>query len=105
AAALEQVEDHYVASGWECRSWTMNSSAPAGGTQPIIEKLLELGFRPATADIMLLQRESNVIPASADAGIKIIPARASFRHTRQLFEEELLRMRQPAALAAAAMLH
>ena len=103
AAALQQVEEHFSAHQSACRSWTMNPSANADATRPIVEGLQERGFKSVTVDILLLQRHPDAVRAAED--LKIVPARASFRHTQEMFEAENSRMHQPAALAAAAMLH
>src|SRR5207245_6302591 len=56
-----------------------------------------------TNDVMALHQAA--LPPLADiSGVKIIPARASFRHTRQLVEESAARWKTP-QLTDAKMLH
>jgi ribosomal protein S18 acetylase RimI-like enzyme len=101
--AFTQVESHYAEKNLRCIYWTPNPSAPANRTQPLIDLLLSRAYQPASNDIMHLQhlptRTAPEIP-----GLKIIPARASFRHTRQLFDEHSTRWRTP-QVAEADMTH
>ncbi len=102
-AAFDEVESHYAAKNLRCIYWTMNPSAPPDRTQPIIDLLLSRGYRAGSNDIMHLQhlptRSLPEIP-----GLKIIPARASFRHARQLFDEHSARWKTP-QVAEADMTH
>src|SRR5881394_1236818 len=101
--AFNQVEAHYAAENTKCFYWTFNPSAPPQRTQPLIDLLLSRGHRAFSNDIMALQQAT--LPPSADlSGLKIIPARASFRHTRQLMEESAARHKTP-QLVEATMLH
>jgi ribosomal-protein-alanine N-acetyltransferase len=101
--AFDQVEGHYASKNTKCFYWTFNPSAPPQRTGPLMELLLSRGYQVFGNDIMALQRAT--MPASSDvAGLKIIPARASFRHARQLFEESAARYKTP-QLVEAMMLH
>ena len=101
--AFAQVESHYGSKNTKCFYWTLNPSAPPQRTQPLIELLLSRGHRVFSNDIMVLQQAT--LLSSADIpGVKIIPARASFRHTRQLLEESAARYKTP-QLVEAMMLH
>src|SRR5437870_8408826 len=92
--AFHQVESHYASKNTKCFHWTFNPSAPPPRTQPLIDLLLSRGHRVFTNDVMALHRAA--LPPLADiSGVKIIPARASFRHTRQLMEESAARWKTP----------
>ncbi|HEV8604024.1 MAG TPA: GNAT family N-acetyltransferase [Tepidisphaeraceae bacterium] len=101
--ALNQVEAHYASKKTKCAYWTFNPSAPPPRTQPLLDLLLSRGHRAYTNDIMVLQ-QARPQPLPDIPGLKIIPARASFRHARQLFEESATRWKTP-QLADAKMLH
>src|SRR6266571_4405104 len=101
--AFSQVESHYASKGTKCFYWTFNPSAPAQRTQPMIDLLLSRGHQAFSNDIMALQ-QALARPLADITGLKIIPARASFRHTRQLLEESAMRYKT-AQLADAKMLH
>ncbi|HEV8378547.1 MAG TPA: GNAT family N-acetyltransferase [Tepidisphaeraceae bacterium] len=101
--AFEQVEAHYASKGTKCFYWTFNPSAPPQRTQPLIELLLSRGYQAFSNDIMAL-RQAAVRPLPDIEGLKIIPARASFRHTRQILQEAVTREKTP-QLADADMLH
>jgi ribosomal protein S18 acetylase RimI-like enzyme len=85
AAAVEEVRGHFAQRGARCRQWIMNPSAPIDRTAPLVEHLLGSGHRASHSDIMHLSRLPS-LPDGAAAGLQVIPARASFRHTRQLLE-------------------
>lgn len=102
AQAYEQVASYYQNRGVRCAYWTMNPSAPESRTRPMVEHLLSLGYRAESAEILLLGRTPQA--AVSDAGLKIIPARASFRHTRLLAEDAARQWNAP-QLADARMLH
>jgi ribosomal-protein-alanine N-acetyltransferase len=86
AAAIAEAEDHFRAAGSRLRKSVPNPSAPAELTAPLLEPLLAAGFARRTYDIMHLSGS----PAGAVeevGGLAIIPARASFRHARELASE------------------
>lgn len=103
-SAIEQIEQHYASVGAQVWQWVMNPSAPPEQTRPMIESLLAGGYESSSHDIMYLER----IPAALLAGdhppIQIIPARASFKHARQLNEQAAARWNEP-QLADAGMAH
>jgi ribosomal protein S18 acetylase RimI-like enzyme len=100
--AFEQVEAHYASKGTRCFYWTFNPSAPAQRTQPLMELLLSRGHQAFSNDVMALH-QAPLRAVGEMAGVKIIPARASFRHTRQILEESA--ERYTPQLADANMLH
>jgi RimJ/RimL family protein N-acetyltransferase len=104
AQAMAMVEVHYAEKKARCAYWTMNSSAPADQTRPMVDHLLEQGYRAIVSDVLALgyAPDGRIIEAP---GIKIIPTRASFRHARELFEEIDRARAHPPACAEAKMLH
>jgi len=101
--AFEQVEAHYASKKTKCYYWTFNPSAPPQRTQPLMELLLSRGYQIFSNDVMALRRAAGR-PLPDIEGLKIIPARASFRHTRQILEESSTRYKT-AQLVDANMLH
>ena len=93
-AALEQVCAHYAGRGVACYSWTMNPSAPESATKPIADLLVARGHRADSAHLMLLDRIPPLRIADVE-GVKVIPARASFKHARMLFDESAARWGVP----------
>ena len=88
--AFEQVQAHYAARKVQCHYWTMNPSAPEAQTKPLIEHLVARGYHADSTNLMLLDRIPPIrVPAFDD--VKIIPARASFKHTKMLFDESAKR--------------
>jgi ribosomal protein S18 acetylase RimI-like enzyme len=88
AAAVAEVDAHYAGRGVCCAYWVMNPSAPEIQTRPLAEYLLASGRHVVRDDIFYLRK----IPAGVlapVAGLTIIPARASYRHSRELAGEGL----------------
>jgi ribosomal protein S18 acetylase RimI-like enzyme len=86
ADVVAHVDETYRAAGVRCCKWTINPSMPPERTRPLEEHLLSNGFRRETFDLMYLKgRPAGTIEEVS--GLKIIPARASFRHARQLIEK------------------
>jgi GNAT superfamily N-acetyltransferase len=84
--AVAEVSAHYAARGTTCAYWIMNPSADPSQTTPLVDHLLAHGHR-ARIDQILHLRRSHAAPVAAPADLKIIPARASYRHARALAEE------------------
>jgi ribosomal protein S18 acetylase RimI-like enzyme len=103
AAAVDLVGTYYAQRKTSCAYWTMNPSAPESATRPMVEYLLSAGYRENAAGILLLTHTPKNRIAEA-GGLKIIPARASYRHTRILAEESARSWGAP-ELAEAWMLH
>jgi ribosomal protein S18 acetylase RimI-like enzyme len=105
AEAVEMVEQHFAERRTQCHAWVVNPSAKASQTGPLVEHLLSRGYRTRSEDILYLQHLPQVPPIDA-GGVKVIPARASFRHVRELAAESS-RVHGDAAdqLVEAAMLH
>jgi ribosomal protein S18 acetylase RimI-like enzyme len=83
---FEEVENYFRAKKVPCYYWSFLPSISPEAARPMVELLLSRGYQPIQSDIMAL---GQIAPGAAVeiADVKIIPARASFRHTRQLFEE------------------
>jgi ribosomal-protein-alanine N-acetyltransferase len=81
--AMQEVEAHYSALGTRCAYWVMNPSAEDVQTRPLIDHLLASGYTAQVDHILRLQKiPSQSIPEVP--GLKIIPARASYKHAREL---------------------
>jgi ribosomal protein S18 acetylase RimI-like enzyme len=83
---MKEVEECFAGKGSRCLKWVMNPSAPEGQTRPIVEHLLRLGYRAREWEVFYL-RHAPEGPVAQVGGLKIIPARASYRHSRELAEE------------------
>ena len=102
-AAFAMVSAHYEQRQARCAYWVMNPSTAESATRPMAEYLVSNGYRANCADIMVLPHAPRRAVAEA-ANLKIIPARASFRHARMLAEESARRWNAP-QLVDAFMLH
>ena len=103
AEAVEEVRRHFEHAGTACRQWILNPSAPEAQTRPLSDHLTASRWRPYPYDVMHLAGR----PAGAVAeavGLTVIPARASFRHARELADEAAAAHGVP-QLAEASMLH
>ncbi|MGH7178324.1 MAG: GNAT family N-acetyltransferase [Tepidisphaeraceae bacterium] len=100
--AFDIAREHFAQCNSECRNWLMNPSAEPARTAPLAEHLLSRGFTAHDSDIMYLRHPPATIRETG--GLTIIPARASFRHMRQLADEASKRRQEP-TLADAVMMH
>jgi ribosomal protein S18 acetylase RimI-like enzyme len=93
-AAYDEVEAHFSARGVRCLSWILNPSAPPEQTRLLVGFLSGRGWRNWPLDILYLagQKPSAIKEVG---GLTIIPARASFRHTRALAEQIAAEWREP----------
>src|SRR3954452_4782059 len=103
AGVIERVEHHYASLASRCYQWVMNPSAPPQRSEPLVAELLARRYTIRSSDLLYMNRMPST-PIVEAGGLKIIPARASFRHARQLAEEAALRWNAP-KLADAAMMH
>lgn len=104
--ALAEVQAHFSSRRARCTNWVLNPSAPPEQTQPLIEWFSSCQARSHREDILHLMRPPNST-AAAPADVKIIPARASYRHVQELGQEQVSR-RDPQSAAQgleAMMLH
>jgi ribosomal protein S18 acetylase RimI-like enzyme len=84
--AFAAVEEHFAAAGTRCLSWTMNPAAPSARTAPMADFLSSRGLARVTHDVLRLEG-APAEPIRQPADLTIIPARASFRHTRAIAED------------------
>src|SRR4051794_26676786 len=103
ADAAREVDEHFAALGVRCAQYTMNPSAPAARTAPLAEHLLAAGWRAMAVDVLHLAGAPAGVVREA-GGLTIIPARASYRHSRILADEAATLFSEP-QVAEAAMLH
>jgi GNAT superfamily N-acetyltransferase len=102
-SAAAAVQRHFADAGCTCDRWVMNPSAESSRVLPLVENLLSRGFSKQATDIFHLPQLPS-IQINETPGLKIIPARASYRHLRILSEEKAARWNEP-QLADAAELH
>jgi ribosomal protein S18 acetylase RimI-like enzyme len=101
--AVRQVQTFYASRGCTCYQWVPNPSAEPGRVAPLVDHLLTLGHRRQASDVMHLK----YLPRGAIAerpDLKIIPARASYRHVQELATEASQRWNEP-QLVDATLLH
>jgi ribosomal protein S18 acetylase RimI-like enzyme len=102
AQVVTAAEAHFARAGLRCQCWTLDPAAPGARTDALGEHLSSLGFRRDANDVMYLQGTPAAIQEVGN--LSIIPARASFRHVRELLTEALEKYHHP-PLAEASMLH
>ncbi len=103
--ALRLAEQHFAAAGATCWQWVMNPSAPPPRTRPMVDHLLALGYTTDACDVMHVDRmPAAPVAIPRDLGLTVIPARASFRHARELHAEGAAAWNTP-ELADADMMH
>jgi ribosomal protein S18 acetylase RimI-like enzyme len=100
---VEQVHRHFTDAGSRCWQWVLNISAPPDRTAPLGELLIGRSYHQKPLDILHLPQLPRVAPPSMP-DLKIIPARAAFRHLRALAQEQPIRRSQP-QLVDATMQH
>ena len=86
ADAVAQAEAHFAEQGVRCSKWALAPAAPQEQTLPLAEHLLATGYSRGGYDILYMTGQP-ASPIEEVGGLTIIPARASFRHARQLSEE------------------
>ena len=101
--AMAEVAAHFAAAGTRCWVWEMNPAAPLERTKPLVDYLLASGYIRDAGDVMYLKGFPTE-PLREVGNLKIIPARASFRHVRTLAEESARDWNEP-QLADARLLH
>src|SRR5688572_29968273 len=86
AEAVAEVDAHFTAQGTACRRWVLAPSAHPARTRPLVDYFMANRWTTHTFDIWHLARPP--MRAAVEApGLTIIPARASFRHARELADE------------------
>lgn len=102
--AVAQVEEHFAAQGTRCAKWSMNLAARVERLEPLTEHLLSLGHWVYTAEVFHLVGMPKQ-PVRDAVGLTVIPARASFRHARQLAEEDAAEKKHGPQLVQASLMH
>jgi ribosomal protein S18 acetylase RimI-like enzyme len=102
AAAVAEAQKHFGSNRSRIGKWVMNPSEPADKTTPLADYLVAHGHTRRALDILHLagQPEASVREVG---GLRIIPARASFKHARQIAEENAATLTPQ--LADATILH
>jgi ribosomal protein S18 acetylase RimI-like enzyme len=103
AAVCQQVQDHFAQAGGVCRRWVLNPSVPSQQTQPLAEELVRRKCTPRSLDVLHLPRLPQS-PVHEVGGLRVIPARASYKHWRALAEQDASAF-DTMQLADAAVLH
>jgi ribosomal protein S18 acetylase RimI-like enzyme len=101
--AVAAVDEAFSRQGARCRQWVMNPAATPARTAPLVRYLISAGCSVEAKDILCLAGAASWAAGEAPR-LTIIPARASFRHARQLADESARWDGEP-QLADAAMLH
>jgi ribosomal protein S18 acetylase RimI-like enzyme len=83
--AVTDVNQFFLTQGSGCRTWVMNPSSPKEKTEPLAAYLVDHGAAIVANDILYL-RGRPAIAIREQPGLTIIPARASFKHARQIAE-------------------
>lgn len=102
--AVRMAEEHFAQQEAPCWQWVMNPSADESETRPLVDHLLANGHTRVISDMMHLEHLPTQPIRIRSEGLTIIPARASFKHTRILMEESASMWHTP-ELADAAMMH
>jgi ribosomal protein S18 acetylase RimI-like enzyme len=84
---VAEVEAHYAARGARCLAWQLNPSAPAERVGPLAEHLLAAGYAGVGEDVMALAGPPGRAAFASPPGVTVLPARAAFRHARELAAE------------------
>jgi GNAT superfamily N-acetyltransferase len=100
-ALLAEVESRFSQAGAQCQRWVLDSASPATDQKFLETLLLANGFGPTPQQVMHLTQRPPTPPApphsSARANIKIIPARAAYRHLQTLIAEQATADARPGA--------
>lgn len=84
--AYAEVEDLFRSHGTRCREWALAPGEKETRTKPMAEYLLAHGYIVGGHDILHLARQPSGSIQEV-SGLTIIPARASYRHVRELAAE------------------
>jgi len=97
--ALDEAERFYADQGTRLHACILNPAAPADTRDAITAELQRRAWQRRQFDVM--HTSSPRLPDHPPhEGLKIIPARASFRHTRQLIEQMIAEIGGPAVAEA-----
>ncbi|MGH7214399.1 MAG: GNAT family N-acetyltransferase [Tepidisphaeraceae bacterium] len=103
ADAIAEVESHFAAQRARCAKWVFAAGQAESRIKPLVDRLVADGYSRRAHNILHLSKQ----PAGTItevAGLKIIPARASYRHARALADEWAVECGE-GQLADAMMLH
>lgn len=84
--AAAEADAFFARHGSRALKWVVNPTLPAARTQPLVEHVVAQGFKPRGYEIFYLAGQPPE-PITEVGGLTIIPARASFKHTRTLAEQ------------------
>lgn len=100
---ISEAESFFASQEGRCQQWTMSASADPHSLVQLENELMGCGFRREIYSVMRLAALPPDLP-SARSDLQILPARASFRHARQIAEESAAQANAP-HLADASMMH
>lgn len=103
AEAVNQVKSHFKDRGSICGGWVLNPSASPAQIDALAAAVLAEGYSKVETDILLLGK-ANGASRRDIPGLTILPARASFKHYRELAEHDAIAWKTP-QIADANMLH
>ncbi|CAN5584954.1 hypothetical protein BH10PLA1_BH10PLA1_10710 [soil metagenome] len=104
ADAVAMVNAHFTSVGCVWRSCVVNPSVDVATTKPLADYLLANGGEAVVNDVLYLAKQ----PTGAIRelpGLRIIPARASYKHARQLAEINARESGEGSQRVEALMLH
>ncbi len=101
--AVDEVELHFEDRGSVCGGWVLNPSAPPAQIDELGAAALSEGYTKVETDVLILGK-ANIAPPREVPGLTIIPARASFKHYRELAEHDAVAWKTP-KIADASLLH
>lgn len=94
ATAIAEVDAFYASQQTRCRAWVINPSISTERADTLAAALTAAGATPQVVDVM--HTAQPIIPdAPAGDDLKIIPARASFTHTRRFYEQAIAHLNVP----------
>jgi ribosomal protein S18 acetylase RimI-like enzyme len=104
ADAVAEAEAHFAAAGVPCWQWQLYPSTSAGTSNALAEHLMAVGYTKTSDNVMALASPPHACDLPALPGVTVLPARAAFRHARELAEESAARWNEP-QVAEAQMRH
>lgn len=99
--AADEADEHFAHRHSRCAAWVLNAGSSEQHARPLIAHLLNHGYTVRSRQILHVRGHFSP-PTDPAADLTIIPARASFRHARQLADEM---SQNDAQRTEAAMLH
>jgi ribosomal protein S18 acetylase RimI-like enzyme len=102
--AVGEVHRYFEARGTRCSYWMMNRSAPEERVGPLVAYLKGTGYSAESTGVMYLGRGVRGVVREV-GGLTIIPARASYRHVRELAADAARERGAAADVSAAVEVH